>query len=398
MGKSGGGLITTVDEGLNLGEVGWVSDEVRELLAEAALGQLEETVELLPELVLKGHGSALVEFHVVELEGIQDAESGLVTLISLEVSQLAGLGEEEKTESGMAGHTDEVGESFGITLRDQTSIDSLGESELEGVLTVVLPHALEVRLVGDLGRHLVGHHHVFSLDDLGGELAKSLVLLLESGGTLGSGRVHAEQDVGILVGVGERVEDAVSLLVAVVSEHVALLLLPGELGNFVVEETVAIAAPEVLEADELEEVRLLTLTSELLGSPLSLEVVESVLPGLARVGIDIPSVHLLALGPVGDAEALEDSTGLSVHGDVSHTLEDGLRMEVLSVDVVHDVRLLVELVAIDILNAKAYIIIKIKISTRIQRKTRQHAVSGLTAPFPPKIATVAFSWHICRKS
>ena len=45
-------------------------------------------------------------------------------------------------------------------------------------------------------------------------------------------------------------------------------------------------------------------------------------------------------------------------------------MEVLGIDVMHNVGLLVELVAIDILDTQSYIIIKIKISTRIGEKTR----------------------------
>ena len=122
-------------------------------------------------------------------------------------------------------------------------------------------------------------------------------------------------------------------------------------------------------SEPLKRVGLLTLTSELLGSPLSLQVVHGVLPGLTRVGIEVPAVLVLVLGPVGHTEALEDGSGATVERNVSHTLEKSLGMEILGVDVVHDVGLLVELVAIDILNTQAYIIIKIKISTRIEKNT-----------------------------
>ena len=299
--------------------------------------------------------------------------------------QLAGLSKEEQAESGGVSHAHKVGESLGISLGDQAGVASLSESELEGVLTVVLPHALEVGLVRDLGRHLVREDHILPLDDLRGELAKGLVLLAEGLLTLRGRRVQTEQDVLLLVGVGERVEHAISLLVGVLSEHVTLLSSPAHLGNFVVEETVAKATEEVLEAEQLEQVRLLTVTSELGGGPLSLEVVEGVLPGLARVSIDIPTVHFLALSPVGHAEALEDGAGLSVEGHVSHTLENSLRVEVLRVDVVHHVGFLVELVAVDILNTEAYIIIKIKISTRIGGKHDSTPCRGLTALFPRQI-------------
>ena len=361
-------VFTTVDQGLDLGKVGGVRNEVGEFLAHAGLGQLEETVELLPELILEGHSGLLGEIHLAKIKGVKNALGGLVAFISLEVGKLAGPGEEEEAESGGASHTNKVGEGSSIRLGDHTGVDSLSESQLEGMLTVVLPHTLEVGLVGGLSGHFVRHDHLVLLDDLGGKLAKSHVLLAEGLGTLRGARVQTKHQFTVLVSVSERVKHAVFLLLGVVSIHVTLLFLPGQLGDLVVEETVAVATPEVLETQELERVGLLAVTSELDGSPLGLNVMESVLPGLARVGIDIPAVHLLALGPVGNAETLEDGTGLSVERHVSHTLEEGLGMEVLSVDVVKDVRLLVELVAIDVLDAQTYIIIKIKISTRLSRK------------------------------
>jgi hypothetical protein len=78
--------------------------------------------------------------------------------------------------------------------------------------------------------------------------------------------------------------------------------------------------------------------------------VHGVVPGLTRVGIDIPAVLLLVLSPVRNFETLEDGTGASVEGDVSDSLEKGLWVEVLSVDVMHHVGLLVELVAINVLH------------------------------------------------
>lgn len=89
-----------------------------------------------------------------------------------------------------------------------------------------------------------------------------------------------------------------------------------------------------------------------------------VVPSLTRVRIDIPAVLVLVLSPVGNSETLEDCTRASVKGDVSDTLEESLRVEILSINVMHDVWLFMELVAIDILHTKTYIIIKIKISTR----------------------------------
>ena len=82
-----------------------------------------------------------------------------------------------------------------------------------------------------------------------------------------------------------------------------------------------------------------------------------VLPSLARVRVELPAVSLLGGGPVGYLEALEEGSGSSVEVDVSHSLEEGLGVEVLSVDVVVDVGLLVEFIAIEVLDSNTYIIL-----------------------------------------
>ena len=169
------------------------------------------------------------------------------------------------------------------------------------------------------------------------------------------------------------------LLVGVGVEDVTSLAPPAHLGHFVVEETSTESTSPVLEAEPLEWVRLLALSSELLGGPLGLQVEHGVVPSLAGVGINVPAVLVLVLSPVGNAESLEDGSGASVEADVSDTLEEGVWVEILGVHVMHHVRLLVELVAIHILNAKSYIIIKIKIST-IGEKHDDNAAGLVLAP------------------
>jgi len=123
------------------------------------------------------------------------------------------------------------------------------------------------------------------------------------------------------------------------------------LRDFVVEETLSETLSEMVLSEPLEGLGFLTLTRELNGGPLGLHVLHGIVPGVAGVGIDFPSVLLFRGSPVGDLEALEDRTGLSVETDVTDTLEEGFGMEVLSIDVVHNVGFLVEFIAIDILNA-----------------------------------------------
>jgi len=68
-------------------------------------------------------------------------------------------------------------------------------------------------------------------------------------------------------------------------------------------------------------------------------------------------VCLLGGGPVGDPETLKESSGSSVEVNFSDSLEQALRVEVLSINVMLNVRLLVEFIAIEILNSNTYIIL-----------------------------------------
>lgn len=82
-----------------------------------------------------------------------------------------------------------------------------------------------------------------------------------------------------------------------------------------------------------------------------------VFPSLSGVGVEFPAVILLSGGPVGHLETLEEGTGSSIELDFSHSLEEGLRVEVLSINVIHDIGLLVEFIAIEILDSNTYIIL-----------------------------------------
>lgn len=66
---------------------------------------------------------------------------------------------------------------------------------------------------------------------------------------------------------------------------------------------------------------------------------------------------LLSGGPVGNLEALEESTRVSVEADITDTLMEGGRVEVLSENVMLNVGLLVEFIAIEVLDSNTYIIL-----------------------------------------
>ena len=59
-------------------------------------------------------------------------------------------------------------------------------------------------------------------------------------------------------------------------------------------------------------------------------------------------------GPVWNFETFENSAWVSVETHITYTLKKSRGMEILSVQMHHDVWLLVELVGVDILHAHAY--------------------------------------------
>ena len=66
---------------------------------------------------------------------------------------------------------------------------------------------------------------------------------------------------------------------------------------------------------------------------------------------------LLSGGPVGDLKTFEHGSGSSVECNFPNSLEEGFRVEVLSKNMMLNVRLLVEFIAIEILNSNTYIIL-----------------------------------------
>ena len=78
---------------------------------------------------------------------------------------------------------------------------------------------------------------------------------------------------------------------------------------------------------------------------------ESIVPSLSRVEINVPSTSVLGLGPVRNRESLEDSSWLSVHLGGSDSFKKSVWMEVLSVDVEVEVRLFEELLVVCVFNS-----------------------------------------------
>ena len=230
-------------------------------------------------------------------------------------------------------------------------MDKVSEAELEQVFSVVLPNSTEVGLFSKNRLRLMGVNHILLRDELRYELASGFPLLLELLTTLWGSGVDAEDEFVLLISVSERVKGLIGVVeVTTVSE-------PSGLGDLVVEEARGVTLTPLLKSEPVQDVRLESLTGELHGSPLTVQVVHGIFPSLSGVSIELPTVALLSGGPVGDLEALEEGTGVSVEADVTDALKEGIGVEVLSEDVVLNIRLLVEFIAIEILNSNTYIIL-----------------------------------------
>jgi hypothetical protein len=230
-------------------------------------------------------------------------------------------------------------------------LDKVSEAELEQVFSVVLPNSTEVGLFSKNRLRLMGVNHILLRDELRYELASGFPLLLELLTTLWGSGVDAEDEFVLLISVSERVKGLIGVVeVTTVSE-------PSGLGDLVVEEARGVTLTPLLKSEPVQDVRLESLTGELHRGPLTVQVMHGVFPSLSGVSIELPAVLLLSGCPVGNLEALEEGSGVSVESDITDALMESSGVEVLSEDVVLNVRLLVEFIAIEILNSNTYIIL-----------------------------------------
>jgi hypothetical protein len=68
-------------------------------------------------------------------------------------------------------------------------------------------------------------------------------------------------------------------------------------------------------------------------------------------------VLFLSGGPVRNFEALENGAWVSVETYITNSLQEGVGVEVLSKNVMLNIGLLVEFIAIEVLNSNTYIIL-----------------------------------------
>lgn len=341
-------------QGLDSGSAGWVGDELRKLLSHVDLGQSELVVEGSPELGLEWLSSQLAQVQA-QVDSLECSLGSLIAVVVGQVWSQSLVGENVLGHRQVLLLAEESQGGVGILLGELACGDGVADSAAESELSVVGPHSLEVSLLADWLWHLVWEEHVLGSEHLWAHLGDGVVLSLESLSALLGGGVDSEVNWKLLIGVSERVE----VVLLDLWLKVALESVPPWLWHFVVEQSGGVTLSVLLESEPLEWVWLVSLTEEWSWGGLGVELVHGLVPCLSGVIVDLPSASLVGGGPVGNLESLEDGSWSSVEGHVSDSLEEGGWVEVLSVDVVHVVWLLVELLQVEVLDPNSYIIINL---------------------------------------
>jgi hypothetical protein len=240
-----------------------------------------------------------------------------------------------------------------VIRRASTGVNSILNVVSERVLSIEMPHSLEMNFLGELLWHLMWVKHVFWLDQFWGHSAENIEISLELLSSFFGGGVNTKVNWLLLVTVSERVENFISVL----GIKMSVMSVPPWLWDLIIEESGGVTLTELLESEPLEWVWFLSFSKEWSWSTLGVEFVHGIIPGLSGIAIEFPSDGLGSLGPVWNLVSLEDGSWSSVEGNISDSFEEGRWMEILSIYVMHVVWLLEEFLMIEILNPNTYIIV-----------------------------------------
>jgi hypothetical protein len=255
----------------------------------------------------------------------------------------------------VSGTSEEFDSNGSVIFSDLSLLDGMSNLGLESVISIELPNSSVVWLVRDPLTHLMRILEIFHLNDLWSHFVEHSIFCFPLLSSLFSGGVDTKNNLLVLISTSERVENLLWVVEMAVVSH------PSWMWDLVIEESRGRSFTELFKSEPFNNVRLLSFTPELLRCPLRVEFVHSVIPSLSWVSVNLPSVSNFGSGPVWDFETLEEGSWSSVERDISYSLQHGLWMEVLSIDVHHNIWLLMELLAIKVLNSNTYIIIILKV-------------------------------------
>jgi len=336
----------SVHDGLHFHLVAWVSDHDSKILLQTFLSEAEVAVHVGPELGLWVSGSVQIDWICVHANSLHNSISGEETFIFGESWSESGLGIDVVGNGQLSSlGSEEFAGSSHILIADFSGFNSGLGSILESMSLVSPPESLEMSLSVHLLLDLMWVDNSILLDDLWDHFCEGIILSLEQISSLLGGGVHTKEQWNVLVGLGEGVEFLFLIIGVTTSSN------PEWLWDLIVEESGGSTLTELLETEPFKWVWLLSLTKEWLWGDLCIEIVHGLIPGLSGVGIELPAVHFVGLGPLWYLESLVESSGSSIEVDISDSLEEGLWMEVLGVKMPHEVWLLVELLAIKVFDS-----------------------------------------------
>jgi len=223
------------------------------------------------------------------------------------------------------------------------------------MFTIVLPNTSEVWFCCDLRWAFVRENNIIFFENLRCELTKSIPFFFELFSTLWSSSVNSKYYWLLLVAVSEWVKNSISFAIIVrVIKHMATVSPSGWVWDLIVEETGRHASSPLFKSKPLQHVWFLTFTSKLGGSPFRVEIMHCICPRLSWVSIEFPAVLFFSSSPIRNFESFEHGAWISVETNVTHSLKQSWWVEVLRIQVHHNIWLFVELVCVDILHAHAY--------------------------------------------
>ena len=86
-----------------------------------------------------------------------------------------------------------------------------------------------------------------------------------------------------------------------------------------------------------------------------MEIMHSIIPSFSREEINLPTVHFVSLSPLWHFEAFIKSSSFSIELYISNSLQKGFGVEILSINMIHEVWLFVEFLTVEVLDTNTYI-------------------------------------------
>lgn len=327
-----------------MSSLGWVSSNKFNLSLHVSWGEDELLVEVRPELLLVWLGGGSVNLEGVKSEVLPDLLGVSVSWVVLGIIKLSSIKSDENVRNISTMSCDEVVMSLDNLRVNLFSSNSVLQLLLQSVVSIETPHSKVMSFLWWLWESLVWVLHLKSSEDFWGKSLEELKHFLVLLSSLLSGGIKSKSKFLDLIGMGERVEVLVVLMTSVES--------PGLVWNLVVEESAGMSREGMVESEPVKWVRWSTGWGILNWCPLRVEFVHGFLPSGSSIKVEFPSsVGVLGLSPVWGRDTLEHGSCSSSKLNSSHSLKEGMWVEVLGINVHEGMLLLEESLGVEVLNS-----------------------------------------------